>query len=149
MTDPTGMYSRERILQSLRFGFTDYVPMPMVEQSLTVESLVDRMTDRLVIRLRAEVLAERAPTQPVRGIVTVPRWATWRDQFKDAHRSRWWMAWWIRRHPVRYIDEPHHVTVPIHQWWTYPHIPHVIPGGGYSVLKTLATDAQFGLHGWR
>lgn len=120
---------------------------------------VDHIADRLTIRLKGHLLAERLPPQNVHHVwngeheftltTTVPRHATWWDMFKDTYRTRWWLRALVRRRPVRYVDQPvsqrqtrrcaHNVTVEVGAAWTYPQAPTALRGGlhlGPAVLKT-------------
>ena len=144
---------RDIILQLLQVGVSTRLSieqlqaMPQAAGSLRAEVYRDRMdylTDGVTLRLRTAILAEQLPTERVAGVVTVPRWASPWQHAKDRWRDRWWLAWWVRRHPVNYVNEPVHVTVPVRAWWAYPHTPHVIaPGMGYSVLKTQTEPAEW------
>lgn len=115
---------------------------PQARESLRIRTDRDRARDLLVLRITAGVLAERLPPERLHGVVTVPRWATWRDHLKDTWRGRWWFAWVVRRWPVRYIDEPVPVVVPVRSWWKYPHTPHILSHGqGYSALHVETDQA--------
>jgi hypothetical protein len=120
----------------------------------------DFISGRLVARLQTRIAAEILPPQRVPHrwtgehdfvlTSTMPRHASWWQFFKDTYRSRWWAAWLVRRHPVRYVDVDvhiretrvcaHDVTVEVGAAWTYPQAPLYLTGAdvhlGPAVLKT-------------
>lgn len=126
--------------------FAVHRPIPeSVRQTAQMEQMYDTVRDSLVLKMSATVMAEQLPDQTLRGEVTAPRWATWWDHLKDTYRDRWWFAWVVRRWPVRYIDVPHQVHVPLQSWWTYPDTPHLYHSGmGYSVLRVQPTPPEWG-----
>jgi hypothetical protein len=129
-------------IERLRYGLTQRVG-PQFAASLRAETARDYITEDIIVRLSGDLLAETLP--PLKLIdstaFTVPRFATWFDHFAATYRSRWW-AWPLRRHVVRYVDEPHtHRTeVAVRNHWTYPRATRVLPGRdfGHVVLKSEA-----------
>lgn len=144
-TSPIGEYGPTRILAALKFNLREDITFEQLERTLTLTRWQDRLAQRFAFRLRAEVLAEQLPPQDLHGWVTTPRWATWRDHLKDTHRHRWWMRWWLKRHPIRYIDEPHLAHIDVQTWWKYPHTPYtILPHQGYSTVHTETGPVTWG-----
>lgn len=147
-----------RFAPDLTLPDTDVQPEPgLINPRTTV--LVNHIADRLTVRLKGELLAEKLPPQHVHHVwsgthhfnlkTTVPRHATWWDLFKDTYRNRWWMRAWVRRNPVHHVDQPvvfredricaHDVQVDVGAAWTYPQAPAAFRAGlhlGPAILQT-------------
>ena len=126
---------RDVALHRLKVSVQRQISNEMVYMARTAEAHghLDRMYDRMVLDLRAKVLAEQLPPQTITHTVRVealdPRHATWWEFFKATYRQRWWMRW--RDWTVRYVDTPvtvqRSVVVKVRDHWTYPRASIIPP----------------------
>lgn len=152
-------------LQSLKLATETRIGRGIAD-SMRVEDYEDGLTRDIVLRIEAAVMTEELPPQVVsvevdyvhpeavgqHGLTYDPRHATWVDHLLDTHKGRWWARLVLRRRPVRYVQTPilrrivapvqcnHRASVPVRDRWTYPHASTVIPGYGYSVLRSYTRE---------
>jgi hypothetical protein len=112
------------ILHRLKVGATEHIGAHMLESMEVSLGQDDYFLDRLVMRLKAYVLAERLPPASVTKTVTVS-WvkpATWRDHWKLTFGHRWWARWYVSRRPARTVELRQDValTVDLQKYITYP-----------------------------
>jgi hypothetical protein len=67
---------------------------------LTVERDVER--DEIVYRLERLVPSQELLSERVRIERSIPFPKTAWDMIKLQQRNRWWMRWWVKRHPIQY-----------------------------------------------
>lgn len=65
------------------------VNMTLVKYHLeeTAEKIKAIFTKKAVAKHQQEVFSFYTPK-------------TWKDSFKWKHRKKWWMRWWVKRHPI-------------------------------------------------
>lgn len=135
-------------LEALKYAVQQRLPADigvMVGDTLRIDARMGGgfLAEELAMSLTASVLAETLPPLTLRDATpfTVPRFATWFDHFVATYRSRWWGRS-LRRHVLRYVDEPHthRAEVGVRTRWTYPRATTVLPGRqfGHVVLKADA-----------
>lgn len=153
MTDPiTPATGEGRVLHALTVGVRgtlDASRLHHVAGTVDLSTRLDRVAERLAMRLKADVLAEQLPPQTIRHTVTaveeLPHWATWWDHAKATYAGRWWARWWVRRHPAAVTWHPvravRTVEVEVRAAWKFPHAPHIPTELGRAVLYTT-TEAR-------
>jgi hypothetical protein len=133
-------------LEQLRYAVQQRLPREIataVGDTIQISTRMgeDFLAEQMVMTLTAGVLAETLPPLTLNSVdrFTVPRFATWFDHFVATYQSRWWGRP-LRRHVLRYVDEPHthRTSVDVRTRWTYPRATTVLPGRdfGHVVLKT-------------
>lgn len=146
----TGPPSMEHIaLQRLKVGVRQELSREMATLASTAEfsSMIDHVTDRMVLQLRAHVLAEQLPPQTIQHRVRVetkdPRFATWWDHFKATYQHRWWMRW--REWDVQTVRTPvvveRTVCVSVRDHWTYPRAGIALPSEFGSPVLVSTWDS--------
>lgn len=119
----------ERLLGELGQGVVD-----------TLECEIDGM----VVAIRGRVLAEQLPPEKVERTETVEfeHPATWWEMFRDTYRDRWWMAWSVRRRPVRLLTRTRgvRVEVSLERFRTFPHATVTIPELGTPVCAAFTEE---------
>lgn len=135
MIDPIESSFQTVTLNQLKVAVRRTLPREMVFVLSTTEadSFLQHETDRMVLELKARVLAQQLPPQTMQHLVRVetldPRHATWWDHYKATYQQRWWMRWhtWT----VRYVDTPvtvqRLITVTVRDHWTFPEASIVPP----------------------
>lgn len=132
-------------LETLTLGRSDTVDLPQsMRTSGRADVYTDRAADRLILQVRADVYAERLPSQTYHAVVDDPRWATWWDHLKATYRDRWWARAAVRRWPPRHVLTPVPVTVDVAARWKYPDTPVYREGLGRPVVWTETTYRNWG-----
>lgn len=155
MTDsPFGPAFTQVTVDRMRVGLQQRVGAYVAESlRMSMERGTTVLADEWAARIETELLAERLPPTKLHDAAsfTVPRFATWFDHFVATYRNRWWGRP-LRRHALRYVDEPHtHRTeVVVLDRWTYPRATMVLPGRdfGHVVLKSQASWNQRDVTPW-
>lgn len=133
-------------LQRLKVGLRRELSAEMVYLASTAEARwIEHEYDRMVLELRAKVLAEQLPPQEIHHTVRVeamdPRHATWWEHFKATYQQRWWMRW--RGWTVRYVDTPvtvqRTITVSVRDHWTFPRASIIPPDDRFGSRVMVAT----------
>lgn len=128
--------------------------MPGVSNTAEFRTRMDDIAGRMILDLRARVLAEQLPPQTIHHTVRVettdPRHATWWDAFKATYQQRWWMRW--RRWQIRYVHAPvtveRTVEVSVRDHWTYPRAAIVLlPEFGSPVMVSTWTSTDRTMNG--
>lgn len=130
---------RERVLNQLKVKVERVIPREVV-RTLEADFPLDFLTDKLVVQLRARVLAEQLPPQAITRVIRVvqedPRHATWWDHLKATYRGRWWWPAWLST--VRTVQTKvaiyRTVAVEVRPHWAYPEAEIPIPDMGQPVM---------------
>ena len=148
MIDPMSEISFQTVaLNSLKVAVQRYLSAEMVYVAHTADlrTMTEYLTDRMVLDLRARVLAEQLPPQqihhPIRVEVDDPRHATWWEFFKATYHQRWWLRW--RSWPIRHVNTPvavqRTITVDVRNHWTFPRASIIPPDSGLGTPVMVAT----------
>ncbi len=146
MSDPT-ISIRQVALTSLKLASRTYLSQEMacIASTAQFNAHVEHEMQRMVLELRARVLAEQLPPQTIRHTVRVtvddPRFATWWDAFKATYRERWWMRWrsWEIRHVKTPVAVERQVVVNVRDHWTYPRAAIQLPESQWGRPVMVAT----------
>lgn len=74
-----------------------------------ITTVMDDMRDQMILNLEVEVLTHKIAQSTY--TMTVPYPASPWHHFKHRHRSSRLMAWWIKRHPIKYTKKEGVVTL--------------------------------------
>ncbi len=116
-----------------------------VRESVRLDVQTDMVTNDLVYRLGAHVLAERLPPVEVTRETTVEFQspASPFQHWKQKHAQSWWLRWFVGRWPVRQDTtvKTATLTVDLTKYRSYPEANYALPELGAPILiHTLSTD---------
>lgn len=145
MTGPYDLpVGRDIYLEVLTLGRTAALDLPAaMRTSGRFDMHINHATDKLIMRVRSDVAAEKLPPQTFTTVVDDPRWATWWDHLKATYRDRWWARAAVRRWPPRTVGTLVPVTVDVAAWWKFPDTPVPRAGLGRPVVYTTISA-----HNW-
>ncbi len=127
----------EQLEVQVKHRFSELESLLSGELGPSVAATMEFEVDGMVAAIRARVLAEQLPPEKVERTETVEfeHPATWWEMFRDTYRDRWWMAWSVRRRPVRTLTRTRGVRleVSLRRFRTYPRATVTIPELGTPV----------------
>lgn len=116
---------QEILLERVPVGLSDAVGTHVLD-SVRTEAELERHFDRMALRLRAELLVEKLPTERIIRSATkrIPAspWQAW----KEAHQHARWYPYRLLR-PVRYQVYGLEVTVDVGRYRAFPKADVVYP----------------------
>lgn len=141
------------VLERLKVGLQHRVGRHMLE-SMRPEFVVDHLSGDLTARLEAYVLAEKLPPVELTGreFLTFMSPASPFQHWKRKHEAAWWLAWFVRRWPVREDATTRTVTmtVDLTRYRSYPEADYaVMDGFGVPVLTHTVSTRWQGVDGER
>lgn len=141
--DPISFEPAETVtLEHLQFAAVQIVSAEFAAR-MNLQVRRDMLTDSLLYRLTSSVLAEHLPPNVVTEThvwtFEVPA-SPW-QAFKDQHATAWWLAWLVRRRPVR-MSSYHRrgeLTVTLDKYWSWPKARIMTPDWGSPVRVAVVT----------
>jgi hypothetical protein len=130
LSDTTAPALERVVLERMKMGVRQEVGAHVAE-SLHLEQWVEPMTRNMVVRLTADILAEKLPPERVERSKTVtldfPA-SSW-QHFKQEHSESWWLRWLVRRRPVRVqaLEQTVTLVVDLEKYRTFPQCNYVFP----------------------
>lgn len=82
---------------------------PQLLQGVELSTIQDRVLDRLVMSLKAEIYSHKVAESSYTMAVPYP--ATPWQHFKHQYRTRWWMRRIVRRHPITFTRKEGRLTL--------------------------------------
>jgi hypothetical protein len=131
---------RQAVLQPLTVAVRTHLSeeMPALAHSVTLGQWYDDIAMKMVLSLKAKVLAEQMPPQTFERTFRIRHsrneYESWWDHFKDTYQHRWWMRWrkWnVRMRKVAEVTS-HVVSVAVQDFWTYPQARATLPERYYG-----------------
>lgn len=108
LTDGPGFKVEQIILERLKFEVREALG-PAVLESISLERFHDMLREDMVLRLTAELLAERIESEQIVRTETVMHDFTALDgpfqRWKERHAASWWLFWFVKLRPLRFIAE--------------------------------------------
>lgn len=135
MIEPTATIQK-MALEQTKLGAT-------IVQSLEYEVHEDNWFQRALLhRLEAYALSEHLVTDRYVGERMFRTPATSWQMFKWEHAESWWLGWLVRRRPVRFSEQPHHVVVEVERKALYPQANIAVPNLGRPVIIERLTEVE-------
>lgn len=124
---PTEPIAEPLLLDIMKIAQRRLGPGAAETLNLSVEELEQHWADdirRMVYQLTALLLAEKLPPERVEGrkTITVDVPTSWWQHFKFQYEQTWWLGWFVRRHPARWLPIPFRfgVSVSLERYRIYP-----------------------------
>lgn len=135
-----GPTTSEVLLHRMKVGMQTTVGATFLE-SMRMEVLQDFMGD-MILKLRAEVLADKLPPEWVHEskIARVP--LSWWDHWKQAHESSWWAGWFARWRGHRTREIELEVRVDLQRFWAYPQANIALPPRMGDPVRMYTMDTR-------
>lgn len=82
----------DRLKYHLSHAFSKHEIKP---DDFGVDWSLQDFVDRVVLTARGEFLGKKWESELI-----LNRPLGWKQMFKEVHRDKWWMRWWVKRHPI-------------------------------------------------
>lgn len=117
---PLGETFTEATLEQMRMVLGHAGVSNQVLASMRVDSVRDMVRRDLTVMVTADIMAEHVDTKRIREEATRQVPATWWAHWKHAHANRWWLRWYVRRHPPAMSTITFALDVDITRYYLYP-----------------------------
>lgn len=123
MTTPAESTGIETIfLERLKVGCQQVIPRGILDSmQLSIEPTANFLVDGMVMRLKAELLAEKLPPERLANSkrVTWTTPATWWDHLKETYAGKWWTRWMKAPRTIEH-SKLAEFNIELQRYWVYP-----------------------------
>jgi len=96
ITGSTESYIFDRITKIMKYAISkrgfDLEKLPHIDFH------IDDFVDKFVVTLKVNYMGKK-----LKGDFILNKPANWKEMFKEQNSKKWWMRWWIKRHPIKRV----------------------------------------------
>lgn len=135
-----GPTTSEVLLHRMKVGMQTRVGASFLD-SMRLEVFHDYLDD-IVLKLRAEVLADKLPPDHVTESRTIKVPRSWWDHWKEEHQNSWWAGWFARWRGYRTHVIRLSVSVDLQRFWAYPQANIALPPRMGDPVRMYTMDTR-------
>ncbi|MDE2101142.1 MAG: hypothetical protein KGL39_28095 [Patescibacteria group bacterium] len=119
-------------------GAEERIPQRFLDQS-EIEVYEDYAVRNIAVKVRGYLLSHHFANDTYEAHLSLP--ADWWQAFKHRFIDRWWMRWYVKRHPVEM--KKYTASIKVARMHTYPEAPIPCKNSGQTFVLEEVSDPEW------